>query len=152
MQSITNKSTKDTIILRIELLSESDNRIWGQMSVHQNVCHMTDQLRLAMEQKESIFIGNIILTTIVKKMIMLGLRAPKGKVQTVNELKQGVGGTRPGIFENDKQTLIKLIDNFYFQYLPGKRVMHPAFGKLSRDEWGKLAYSHLNHHLEQFGR
>ncbi len=152
MQSITNESVKKSVVMRVELLSETDERLWGKMSISQNVCHMADQLRLALEQKESKFTGNFFLTAIMKRLIMMGLRVPKGKVETVNELKQGIGGTKPGDFEKDKGSLINLIEQFYFQYEPGKKVMHPAFGKLSRDEWGKLIYTHLNHHLEQFGR
>jgi len=28
---------------------------------------------------------------------------------------------------------------------------HPAFGKLSADDWGVLVYRHVDHHLRQFG-
>ena len=28
---------------------------------------------------------------------------------------------------------------------------HPAFGKLSKEQWGKMQYKHLDHHLRQFG-
>jgi len=27
---------------------------------------------------------------------------------------------------------------------------HPFFGELSRKEWGRLIYKHLDHHLKQF--
>ena len=122
------------------------------MTVNEAVCHMTDQLRLAMELKKSEFVGNIFLKTVVKWLIMLGLQAPKGKVETVKELKQGDGGTKPMGFDRDKTALVKLINDFCFQYDPAKKVGHPAFGQLGREEWGKLAYTHLNHHLSQFGR
>jgi hypothetical protein len=28
---------------------------------------------------------------------------------------------------------------------------HPAFGQLSRKDWGVLVYKHIDHHLRQFG-
>ncbi|MDZ4803510.1 MAG: DUF1569 domain-containing protein [Candidatus Eisenbacteria bacterium] len=28
---------------------------------------------------------------------------------------------------------------------------NPIFGNLSVDEWGKLSWKHLDHHLRQFG-
>src|SRR5437762_540872 len=31
------------------------------------------------------------------------------------------------------------------------RMTHAFFGKLSGDEWGRLMYKHLDHHLRQFG-
>jgi hypothetical protein len=30
-------------------------------------------------------------------------------------------------------------------------LVHPFFGRLSGDEWGRLIYKHLDHHLRQFG-
>ncbi|WP_424351099.1 DUF1569 domain-containing protein [Lutimonas sp.] len=29
--------------------------------------------------------------------------------------------------------------------------MHPFFGELNREEWARLVYKHLDHHLKQFG-
>lgn len=152
MPSITNESTKEEIKRRVSAFAEHDERKWGTMTAHEAVCHLADQLRVAMQAKETRYMGNFFIRTVVKKLIMLGMKAPKGKVQTVPELKQGVGGTKPTVFEKDKQALLKLIDDFYYQYSPAHKVLHPAFGPLTRDEWGKLAYTHLTHHLEQFGR
>jgi hypothetical protein len=28
---------------------------------------------------------------------------------------------------------------------------HPFFGQMSRTEWGRLTWKHLDHHLRQFG-
>jgi hypothetical protein len=30
-------------------------------------------------------------------------------------------------------------------------AVHPMFGPLSPEEWGRLCWKHLNHHLLQFG-
>ena len=29
--------------------------------------------------------------------------------------------------------------------------VHPFFGRLTGDQWGRLSYKHLDHHLRQFG-
>jgi len=31
------------------------------------------------------------------------------------------------------------------------RAVHPTFGPLSPEQWGRLCWKHLNHHLTQFG-
>ncbi len=152
MKSITNEKAKNEILERINSLNDIDARLWGKMTPHEAICHMADQLRLAMEMKKSDYRGNLLQKTLIKWLIMLGMQAPKGKVETFRELKQGEGGTKPINLEKDKVALIKLIDDFYYQFSPSKKVAHPAFGNLSREEWGKLAFSHLNHHLSQFGR
>ena len=34
---------------------------------------------------------------------------------------------------------------------PHALVPHPAFGPMSRDDWGVLIHKHADHHLRQFG-
>ena len=31
------------------------------------------------------------------------------------------------------------------------RCTHAFFGRLNGDEWGRLMYKHIDHHLRQFG-
>ena len=33
----------------------------------------------------------------------------------------------------------------------GSGFIHPFFGKLTLEEWDKLSFKHLDHHLQQFG-
>jgi hypothetical protein len=76
--------------------------------------------------------------------------APKGKVETVPELKQGVKGTIPITIEQDKETLLSFIQTFKDKIDKSTNVIHPAFGKLTTEQWARLCYIHLDHHLKQF--
>ena len=52
----------------------------------------------------------------------------------------------------DKIALIKKISTFAVLGNESiKRTKHPIFGKMSYEEWDKLQYMHLDHHLRQFG-
>ena len=50
--------------------------------------------------------------------------------------------------ENEKTDLLNYLEN-----AKGKAQLmpHPFFGKLNRQEWARLIYKHLDHHLKQFG-
>ena len=37
------------------------------------------------------------------------------------------------------------------RHIAAARQTHSFFGRLSGDEWGRLMYKHLDHHLRQFG-
>ena len=55
-------------------------------------------------------------------------------------------------FEEEKEKLISSIKRFN----EGKGANlttdpHPFFGKMSIDEWDKLFFKHIDHHLRQFG-
>ncbi len=89
--------------------------------------------------------------TILKHLVLFGMPIPKGKIETVKELKQGKGGTKPNIFEEDKQRLISLIENFDTSINQNPTYKHPAFGRMTKHQWGRLVYQHTDYHLSQFG-
>jgi len=151
MKNIIDEQGKSEVIKRIEKINPTSSVKWGKMNAGEMICHCADQLRLANGTKQSKFIGNLMLTTVLKWLILTFMKAPKGKIETVKELKQGVGGTKPTSFENDKNSLIELVRNFDESFKTNKTVIHPAFGKMNHWQYGRLAYLHLDHHLTQFG-
>jgi len=52
-------------------------------------------------------------------------------------------------FEKEKAILIELVNNFAETNLQGEQ--HPVFGKLTKHNWSKATWKHLDHHLRQFG-
>jgi len=62
------------------------------------------------------------------------------------------GGTKPAGFNLDKQTLIDMVKDFPQSYGDDGPREHPYFGNLSKKQWSRLAYIHINHHLKQFGK
>lgn len=150
MKTITNNDDKIAIVKRIRNLTPESKALWGKMNASQMICHVSDQIKMAVGIRQVKFIGNLFLTTIGKWAVFAGMPAPKGKIDTLKELKQGAGGTTPGNFEDDRNELIKLINEFESLYPVGKKIMHGAFGSLNFKQWGKLTYTHLDYHLRQF--
>lgn len=151
MKSLTNPAIQKDIINRINNLTPDTPRKWGKMNVHQMICHCTDQLRVMLGIKPSTFSGNIFTVYIVKHLIMFGLQAPPEKVKTVPEFDQDADGTPPVEFQTDRATLVALIDEACSRDEDEKWHLHPAFGKMNKKQWLTLAYTHLHHHLRQFG-
>jgi hypothetical protein len=52
-------------------------------------------------------------------------------------------------FEKEKAALVDMINRFTESAVAGER--HPVFGKLSKENWSKATWKHLDHHLKQFG-
>lgn len=122
------------------------------MNVNEMVCHLSDQIRLALRLKSAVYAGNKLEEKFLKYLILWGMPAPKGKVETIPEIKQGNSGTKPTEFYSDKETLVGLIKNFNELFQEKEIVKHPVFGPLNKQQWGRIIYAHLNHHLKQFGR
>ncbi|MCF8414367.1 MAG: DUF1569 domain-containing protein [Melioribacteraceae bacterium] len=149
MKNILNKKDQELIFDRLNKLSKDQKAHWGKMNVQEAVCHMADQIRLGVGEIKTA--DEKVLPAIVKHLVLLGVPAPKGKVETFPELKQGVKGTKPTGLNEDIKTLISLIENFDSSFGNAASRKHAAFGDLSKSQWGRLCYIHLDHHLKQFG-
>lgn len=55
--------------------------------------------------------------------------------------------------EDAVNKLEKEVNHFFHFYdaNPGVTAVHPVFGELNFEEWGRLHYKHVTHHLRQFG-
>jgi len=151
MKNLLNISDREQIIKRIESLPEDAQRQWGKMNANEMLCHTADQLRMATGTTKTKFVGNFFLEKIFKGLVLAGFPTPKGKIETVPELKQGAGGTKPKSFKEDKLELIRLINHFAKNPHLSNGIKHPAFGEMNSQQWGRLAFLHLDHHLKQFG-
>lgn len=152
MKNVLNKIYRDKLIERINSLSPEAKGLWGKMNSNQMMCHCYDQIRMSLGQIETQFIGSKMQEAILKHLVLFGMPIPKGKIETVKELKQGKGGTKPNVFEEDKQRLILLIENFGSSINKNPTYKHPAFGKMTKQQWGRLVYQHTDYHLSQFGK
>jgi hypothetical protein len=52
-------------------------------------------------------------------------------------------------FEKEKQGLLTMVNNFSENNIIDQP--HPFFGKLTKEQWSKGTWKHLDHHLQQFG-
>jgi Protein of unknown function (DUF1569) len=52
-------------------------------------------------------------------------------------------------FENEKQKLLDMVNRFSEATMVDEP--HPFFGRLTKEQWSKGTWKHLDHHLQQFG-
>jgi hypothetical protein len=149
MKTLT--SDKAEILSRLAKLRPDSQRLWGRMTPHQMLCHLSDSYQVAMGEREEKYVGNFLLTTFGKWIALyVPLPWPKG-IQTGPASDQEKNGTRPREFAQDREKLETLLHRFTaetpdFQYAP-----HPGMGKLTTSEWMRWGYLHADHHLRQFG-
>lgn len=141
MKNLINNHKR--ILSRINRLSEGFEPHWGEMTVAQMFCHCTDQLNFSMNASNQ------------PKTSLWGRTFLKWKVLRT-DLPYNIGwvennGRKPESFEMDKAHLIDSIHLFLQKSEDSKWAKHPIFGTLTKKEWGRIAYKHLNSHLNQFG-
>jgi len=147
MKSLFNKNDYSEISARIRNLQASSHPQWGSMNVSQMLAHCQQPVRIALgvlTARRSV--AGVLLGRIAKKRMMteetFRKNLPTDKsFKVVNTLK----------FEDERKNLLNLLEQFSAQGSSGiKTSIHPFFGKLTPEEWDRLTWIHLDHHLRQF--
>jgi hypothetical protein len=140
---------KQEVLRRIASLKADSKRRWGKMSCHQTVVHLSDAFLCPLGEKQ-VSRASVSVPRGVYRWIALyvPVQWPRG-IATRPEMEQGVGGTAPVDFLEDREKLIALIGRFTHNRFEWSE--HPIFGAMSEKDWMRWGYLHCDHHLRQFG-
>lgn len=149
MRSVFQPASVQELERRLATLSPASSRRWGRMNAHQAVCHLSDSFKAALGDRTLPKRPPSLRRRVIRFIAFtLPLPWPHG-VRTSPEMDALKGGTPPGSFERDIAELRSLLRRF--AATDGKGLEpHYAWGDLSRGEWGRYVYRHVDHHLRQF--
>lgn len=146
MKSIFKLEDNQEIITRIEKLTPESQALWGKMTVDQMLKHCNEAIKVAFNEKDLNipFIMRLFGSMLRKKVLNseFGKNSP-----TAKEFK---------FTENFDLTAVKqdIITNFS-RFQAGEKSItcekHPFWGKMTSEDWNKLMWKHMDHHLRQFG-
>jgi Protein of unknown function (DUF1569) len=146
VKDLFDPAVKADIINRINQLTPQSQAVWGKMNVAQMLAHCQMPLGVAIGShriKGSFFMR---LVGPLFKPLLLNNKPFKKSITTDKSFI--MADTRD--FEVEKNKLINMVDRF----APDTIVVdepHPIFGKMTKEEWSKGTWKHLDHHLQQFG-
>lgn len=145
MPTILAQNDRDLILQRLHRLTPERQPNWGTLTAPRLLCHLSDQLQVALGEKPITRRDTPLTRTLMKWLVIYSpLKAPPGKVATSPEMLT----TSPSDWKTDIERCDSLIRRLA---LTPTTAVHPKFGPLSYDGWGRLAWKHLDHHLRQFG-
>lgn len=152
MKNLRNLKDKKEIARRIDGVRPDSPRLWGKMSAHQMICHLSDGFRLYMGEKKVAPAGGMYPSKVLRWIALWApMKWPHG-FKTMPELdQQAGGGSAPVEFARDVRELRNLLERFVRQPRDFSWQAHPHFGEMSERDWMRLAYLHADHHLRQFG-
>jgi hypothetical protein len=150
MNTLANERCRAEIVRRLKNVRPDSPRRWGRMTAPQMICHCSDAYRMAAGRMRVSDATSLVQRTFVK-WIALYLPLPwPHSVTTRPEIDQYAGGgTCPGDFAADVAELGGLVESFGAQQIDWPP--HPIFGTLSKPQWLRWGYLHVDHHLRQFG-
>jgi hypothetical protein len=151
MKTLARPDDKAEVLRRLRDVHPGSARRWGRMSAPQMVCHLADAFRMALGQKPVSEVPGLLNRTFVKWMALYApLRWPPGLL-TRPEIDQLVTGTRPCEFATDVAQVEAFVALMTAPSPDFDFPSHPIFGKMSRRDWMRWGYLHMDHHLRQFG-
>ncbi|MGZ4035381.1 MAG: DUF1569 domain-containing protein [Bacteroidia bacterium] len=149
MKSLFNASDNQEIVNRINKLSPESKGLWGKMNVEQMLAHSRMPL-MAAYGKEKMSKRGLI-------SFLFGKMAKKQLIDEDKPFKKNLPTDKkfiianPEKFEKEKQALIEHVREFSLKGPDAiTKEPHGFFGNLTPQEWDKLQYRHLDHHLSQF--
>lgn len=149
MQTLFDQKVHQDVLQRLGNLTQTSAPIWGKMNVAQMVKHCQMPLLVAtgkMELTEKIGIFKKLMFKVYKPLMYNDKPWPENIPTTKDYLI-----TDACDFEEERIKLITTINDFHNKALNMHWPKHPYFGHFSTDQWGKIQYKHLDHHLKQFG-
>ncbi len=146
IKNIFDPSVKQEIISRIHKLTPASQAAWGKMNVSQMLAHVGMPVGVALG-----------LRTVKGNWFMrLVLPLFKSTLYNGTPYKQGLPTDKSYVmtgqekdFAREKTELLGLLDRFTEANIIDRP--HPVFGKLTKDQWSRATWKHLDHHLRQFG-
>lgn len=146
MKSIFEDVAYSELKNRIEKLEPNAQAQWGKMNAAQMVWHCQAPLNIILGKNHYGMKPSWLAKLFFKKSLYNDKpwkkNLPTAKVMKTTEQKD---------FNTEKEKLVALIDETHAEKAKAEWQAHPAFGYFTAEQWGKMQYKHLDHHLKQFG-
>jgi hypothetical protein len=146
MKSLWNDADRNEILMRIDRVADGAPARWGTLSADRMLAHLGESMKMANGEVRPKPKKLPIRFFPLKQLILYVLPFPKG-APTAPELLAGAAAPVTAL----APALRQQIDSFASKAGLKSWPEHPAFGHLTKRDWGVLTYRHLDHHLRQFG-
>lgn len=143
--TLLDDAQRTQLLQRLRRVRPDATPAWGTLNAPRMVCHLADQLRVALGDVPCKPVHNLATRTLLKHLVCnTGFSPPRGKVQTAPEML----ASRPATWEADLDACAALVERVG---TGAAHAVHPMFGPLTPEQWGRLCWKHIDHHLVQFG-
>lgn len=146
MKSFFEDGVYQEVRNRLDHINEDTQSQWGKMNAAQMMYHCLIPLNIILQRKDYGVRPNWLINLLFKKSLfsdkLWQKNLPTARAFRIDDDRD---------FNNEKRILLELLNQLNAQRMKSDWHAHPVFGKLTKDEWGKLQYKHLDHHIRQFG-
>ena len=146
LKDLFDPGVKHDILARINKLTSQSQPQWGKMNVAQMLAHLQMPIGNALGVYT---LPRTLLGRIIGPLVKTGMYSEKPFKRNSPTDPSFVMTGHEKDFEKEKQSTMAMINDFKEGNI--KNEIHPFFGKLTKQQWSKAMYKHIDHHLRQFG-
>jgi hypothetical protein len=147
MKTLWNAHDRESLLARVEWLRPEDPARWGRFTALKMLAHVNDALRMSSGTLPTSLKKTPLRFPVFKQIAVYFAPWPKG-VPTVPEL---LSRGESAAWEAERAAFPDAVAGFVERPKNAALPLHPAFWRLSRRAWGRLAWRHIDHHFRQFG-
>jgi hypothetical protein len=153
-KNIFNEPDRANVLSRLEKLTAETVPQWGKLKPNQMLRHVIEGNKITLGElqvpdRSSFFTRTIIRYFTLSGMIPPRERLEKNPIETfgqIDVIKQNIPAAD---FATEKANFIADVERIINATKFAERS--PLIGKMSKENWGQLTYSHINYHFTQFG-
>ncbi len=148
-EDVFDPAVAERLVSRVEALTPSHQPQWGSMDVARMLAHCCVPYEMALEDIHRPM--NPVIQTLFRLFVKPGVVNGKPyRRSTPTSPAFRIADERDFALERRRLTAyIRRVSELGEEYFEGRPS--PSFGTLTADEWNRLLYKHLDHHLRQFG-
>ena len=147
VKNLFDSSAYNEVLDRLNKLTTESQRQWGKMNVGQMLAHCNEAFRSSLAKMPKRMLMGYLFGWLAKPLFF----GPKPYKKSLPTAPNFIIKDERN-FEEEKKQLTELVTQFH-QADPALTAskVHPFFGKMTAEQWGKGMWKHLDHHLQQFG-
>lgn len=144
---------KETFPALIQKATKNPSAKWGKMDFQQMLEHVADFFQVSTQKQRYPFVSPPEHMPKLREFLMSDKQFRENTKAPVSIIGEEPLPYRYETMEETKQELIAEVEYFFQLYAdePELTAVHPVFGELNYEEWVRLHYKHVTHHLRQFG-
>ena len=146
MKTTFDAATRAALIERIGRVNAESTAQWGRMTAFQMLrhCALWEEWIAGSTTYKQAFIGKIFGKWALKNI----LRDDKPLGRNTPTFRNFMMTSETGDVEAEKARWIALLEGH--ANFPNEELVHMFFGKMTKEQIGRMAYKHADHHLRQF--
>ena len=144
---------KETFPALLQQANTNAGANWGKMNFQQMLEHVAGFFQVSTQKLHYPLVSPPEQMPKLKEFLMSDKQFRENTKAPANIIGEEPFPYRYATVGEAMQELASEVDYFFELYTdePGLTSVHPVFGELNYEEWVRLHYKHVTHHLRQFG-